>query len=194
MGGALLGRGREGGGGASPSQSASSERSWQSASPSQRSLRSTHWPRAQGNCEAEHTGQPSSSLWSSHSGKPSQRQAPGMQSISPVAQANWSGEHVGGSAEQRKTIMGAGFWAKVGRSTSGFQSGEYAQFIHAVSTSSPLPCVLSAFPPPAQVGHEAVDPKHRVCAGPGYTSVSTAPPPEVEGSESQWSAPTPITH
>lgn len=89
---------------ASPSQSASSERSWQSASPSQRSRRSTHWPRAQGNWAAEHTGQPSSSLWSSHSGKPSQRQAPGMQSISPVAQANWSGEQVGGSGEDRKTV------------------------------------------------------------------------------------------
>lgn len=149
MGGATQGRDLVGGG-ASPSQSASSERSWQSASPSQRSRRSTHWPRAQGNCAAEHTGQPSSSLWSSHSGKPSQRQAPGMQSISPVAQANWSGEHVGGSAEQRKTIMGAQlFRAKAGRSTSGFQSGEYGQFIQAVSTSSPLPCFLSAFPAPA---------------------------------------------
>lgn len=92
---------------ASPSQSASSERSWQSASPSQRSRRSTHWPRAQGNWAAEHTGQPSSSLWSSHSGKPSQRQAPGMQSISPVAQANWSGEQVGGSGEDRKTVTRA---------------------------------------------------------------------------------------
>lgn len=79
---------QDGQGRASPSQLASSERSWQSASPSQRRRRSTHWPRAQGNWEAEHTGQPSSSLWSAHSGKPSQRQAPGMQSISPVAQAN----------------------------------------------------------------------------------------------------------
>lgn len=118
-GGARAGRGKEGrgqrGGGAgagpgpgagpaSPSQSASSERSWQSASPSQRRRRSTHWPRAQGNWAAEHTGQPSSSLWSSHSGKPSQRQAPGMQSISPVAHANWSGEQVGGSAENTNTI------------------------------------------------------------------------------------------
>lgn len=105
VGGAWAGGGRGlGGRSASPSQSASSERSWQSASPSQRSRRSTHWPRAQGNWAAEHTGQPSSSLWSSHSGKPSQRQAPGMQSISPVAQANWSGEQVGGSGEDRKTV------------------------------------------------------------------------------------------
>lgn len=100
----LCGRSLCGKGGTSPSQSASSERSWQSASPSQRSRRSTHWPRAQGNWAAEHTGQPSSSLWSSHSGKPSQRQAPGMQSISPVAQANWSGEQVGGSGEDRNAI------------------------------------------------------------------------------------------
>lgn len=30
-----------------------------------------------------------------------------MQSISPVAQANWSGEQVGGSGEDRKTVTRA---------------------------------------------------------------------------------------
>lgn len=42
-------------------------------------------------------GQLSSSLWSSHSGNPSHLHAIGIQSISPVAQVNWSGEQVGGS-------------------------------------------------------------------------------------------------
>lgn len=57
----------------------------------------SHW-----NWEAEHTGQFSSSLLSSHSGKPSQRHAMGMQSISPVEHVNCSVEQVGGSEGGRE--------------------------------------------------------------------------------------------
>ena len=57
----------------------------------------SHW-----NWKAEQTGQFSSSLLSSHSGKPSQRQAIGIQSISPVEQVNCSVEHVGGSERERR--------------------------------------------------------------------------------------------
>lgn len=56
----------------------------------------SHW-----NWKAEQTGQFSSSLPSSHSEKPSQRHAMGMQSISPVEQVNCSVEQVGGSEGER---------------------------------------------------------------------------------------------
>lgn len=56
----------------------------------------SHW-----NWKAEQTGQFSSSLPSSHSEKPSQRQAMGIQSISPVEQVNCSVEQVGGSGRDR---------------------------------------------------------------------------------------------
>lgn len=59
-----------------------------------------HCPFSHWNWDAEHMGQLSSSLWSSHSGNPSHRHAIGIQSISPVAQVNWSGEQVGGSGER----------------------------------------------------------------------------------------------
>ena len=78
-------------------------------------------------------------------------------------------------------------WAKTGRNTSGFQSGEHAQFTGAAPTRSPLPCVLSASHLQPPVCDEAVDPGP--CARPGYRGVSTAPPPGTGGSESGWSAP-----
>lgn len=56
--------------------------------------RLSHW-----NSDSEQTGQSSSSLLSSHSGKPSHRQARGMQSTSPDVQENCSGEQVGGSVD-----------------------------------------------------------------------------------------------
>lgn len=55
----------------------------------------SHW-----NWKAEQTGQFSSSLPSSHSEKPSHRQAIGIQSISPVEQVNCSVEQVGGSERE----------------------------------------------------------------------------------------------
>lgn len=82
------------------SQSASSDLSWQSISPLHRKCASIHCPFSHWYWDAEHMGQLSSSLWSSHSGNPSQRHAIGMQSISPVAQVNWSGEQVGGSGKK----------------------------------------------------------------------------------------------
>lgn len=82
------------------SQSASSDLSWQSISPLHRKCASMHCPFSHWNWDAEHMGQLSSSLWSSHSGNPSHRHAIGIQSISPVAHVNWSGEQVGGSGER----------------------------------------------------------------------------------------------
>lgn len=82
------------------SQSASSDLSWQSISPLHRRCASMHCPFSHWNWDAEHMGQLSSSLWSSHSGNPSHLHAIGIQSISPVAQVNWSGEQVGGSGER----------------------------------------------------------------------------------------------
>lgn len=63
--------------------------------------RLSHW-----NSALEQTGQSSSSLLSSHSAKPSQRQARGMQSTSPDRQENCSGEQVGGSVEDRQAVRG----------------------------------------------------------------------------------------
>lgn len=85
-----------------PSQFFSSELSWQFASPLHRKMLSMHCPLSHWNWESEQTGQFFSSLWSSHSVNPSQRQATGMQSISPVKQVNCWGEHVGGSFKKRK--------------------------------------------------------------------------------------------
>lgn len=82
------------------SQSTSSDLSWQSISPLHLRCASIHCPFSHWNWDAEHIGQLSSSLWSSHSGNPSHRHAIGIQSISPVAQVNWSGEQVGGSGER----------------------------------------------------------------------------------------------
>lgn len=84
-----------------PSQFFSSDLSWQFASPLHRRAPSIHCPLAHWNWDSEHTGQLSSSLWSSHSVNPSQRQATGIQSISPVKQVNWWGEHVGGSSNEQ---------------------------------------------------------------------------------------------
>lgn len=60
-----------------------------------------HWRLSHWNSVSEQTGQSSSSLPSSHSAKPSQRHACGMQSTSPEAQVNCSGEQVGGSGTDR---------------------------------------------------------------------------------------------
>lgn len=97
----------------SPSHLFSSERSWQLTSPLQRRPRSMHCRLSHWNSALEQTGQSSSSLLSSHSAKPSQRQARGMQSTSPDKQENCSGEQVGGSAEERQTVRG-GAWADRG--------------------------------------------------------------------------------
>lgn len=70
----------------------------------------SHW-----NWKAEQTGQFSSSLLSSHSGKPSQRQAIGIQSISPVEQVNCSVEQVGGSERQKERERGGNMWRRRGR-------------------------------------------------------------------------------
>lgn len=93
----------------SPSHLFSSERSWQLISPLQRRLRSIHCRLSHWNSALEQTGQSSSSLLSSHSAKPSQRQARGMQSTSPDRQENCSGEQVGGSAEDRQAVRGRGW-------------------------------------------------------------------------------------
>lgn len=86
-----------------PSQSCSSELSAQSGSPLQRHWASMQPPLSHWNWEAEQTGQFFSSLPSSHSEKPSQRQAIGIQSISPVEQVNCSVEQVGGSEGEMET-------------------------------------------------------------------------------------------
>lgn len=113
----------------------------------------------------------------------------------PSSAGKLVGEHVGGPAEQRKTTKWApALGQKLGeaRPLSKRRIGSVHICCIQAEDHCPASCLPSCLQP--HVGHEAVDPKHRVCVQASYTVMSTAPPLEVEGSESQWSAPTPITH